>query len=181
MQQKYCTSYPINCAFFCCGGGCSKINSSALQGRWREATEGFHVHVSFRKENKTAIMAAARRTKRPLWPPQGKQNGIMAAAGETEEALRSRGCETPSAPSGLVPLQGGTVLPGGFDCRHTEVCKSRNSVLLNSLNSFFQMVLNPQECGLFPYLAIVRQECRISYKRNAPSSIVKFPSLETVP
>ena len=26
------------------GGGCSKINSSALQGRWREATEGSHVH-----------------------------------------------------------------------------------------------------------------------------------------
>ena len=25
-------------------GGCSKISSSALQGRWREATEGSHVH-----------------------------------------------------------------------------------------------------------------------------------------
>ena len=35
-------------------------NSSALQGRWLEEPEGFPTHVSFRKGNKTAIMAAAR-------------------------------------------------------------------------------------------------------------------------
>ena len=35
-------------------------NSSALQGRWLEEPEGFPAHVSFRKGNKTAIMAAAR-------------------------------------------------------------------------------------------------------------------------
>ena len=34
-------------------------NSSALQGRWLEEPEGFPTHVSFREENKTAIMAAA--------------------------------------------------------------------------------------------------------------------------
>ena len=37
-------------------------NSSALQGRWLEEPEGFPTHVSFRKGNKTAIMAAARET-----------------------------------------------------------------------------------------------------------------------
>ena len=35
-------------------------NSSALQGRWLEEPEWFPTHVSFRKGNKTAIMAAAR-------------------------------------------------------------------------------------------------------------------------
>ena len=57
---------------------------------------------------------SARRTKRPLWPPQGKQNGIMAAARRTEGSLRPRRRETPSAPSGLVPLRGGTVLPSAW-------------------------------------------------------------------
>ena len=73
---------------------------------------------------------SARGTKRPLWPPQGKQKGrydpphgeqtaIIAAARETKghygrrtanrRGVTPRGCETPSAPSGLVPLQGGTV------------------------------------------------------------------------
>ena len=60
-------------------------NSSALQGRWLEEPEGFPTHVSFRKGNKTAIMAAARETKgslrprkenkRALWPPKGEQKG----------------------------------------------------------------------------------------------------------
>ena len=73
---------------------------------------------------------SAKGTKRPLWPPQGKQKGrydpphgeqtaIIAAARETKghygrrtanrRGVTPRGCETPSAPSGLVPLQGGTV------------------------------------------------------------------------
>ena len=47
--------------------------------------------------------------KRVVTTPQGKQNGIMTAARRTEGALRPRGCEAPSAPSGLVPLRGGTV------------------------------------------------------------------------
>ncbi len=60
-------------------------NSSALQGRWLEEPEGFPTHVSFRKGNKTAIMAAERETKgslrprkgnkRALWPPKGEQKG----------------------------------------------------------------------------------------------------------
>ena len=45
-------------------------NSSALQGRWLEEPEGFPTHVSFRKGNKTAIMAAARQTKGSLRPPK---------------------------------------------------------------------------------------------------------------
>ena len=40
--------------------GNSPKNSSALQGRWLEEPEWFPTHVSFRKGNKTAIMAAAR-------------------------------------------------------------------------------------------------------------------------
>ena len=72
-------------------------NSSALQGRWLEEPEGFPTHVSFRMANKTAIMAAARETKR------------YDLARKTKRPLWPRGCETPSAPSGLVPLRGGTV------------------------------------------------------------------------
>ena len=61
-------------------------NSSALQGRWLEEPEGFPT-LSFRKGNKTAIMAAARETKRPLWPPQGKQNGHYGRRKENKTAL----------------------------------------------------------------------------------------------
>ena len=72
-------------------------NSSALQGRWLEEPEGFPTHVSFRKgnkravttlrmANKTAIMAAARKTKGHYGrrtanrrgvtpPPHGEQEG----------------------------------------------------------------------------------------------------------
>ena len=39
-----------------------------MQGRWLEEPEGFPTHVSFRKGNKTAIMAAARETKGSLRP-----------------------------------------------------------------------------------------------------------------
>ena len=90
--------------------------------------EGFPVHVSFRKGNKTAIMAAAR-----------KQKGRYAPVG----------VRPPPPLRGSSPCEAGQFIPVGFDCRHSEVCKSRNSVLLNSLNSFFQMVLNPQEYWLF--------------------------------
>ena len=37
----------------------------------------------------------------------------------------------------LSRLAGGQFIPAGFDCRHSEVCKSRNYVSLNSFNSFF--------------------------------------------
>ena len=49
-------------------------NSSALQGRWLEEPEEFPTHVSFRKENKTAIMAAAWRTEGALRPAQNLLN-----------------------------------------------------------------------------------------------------------
>ena len=94
---------------------------------------------------------SAKGTKRPLWPPQGKQKGIMAAARRTEGALRPVGVRPPPPLRGSSPCKAGQFIPGGFDCRHSEVCKSRNSLLLNS---FFQMVLNPQECGLFPFGAV---------------------------
>ena len=46
---------------------------------WREtpsAPSGLvPLQGAIRMENKTAIMAAAWRTKRPLWPPHGEQNG----------------------------------------------------------------------------------------------------------
>ncbi len=94
-------------------------------------------HYGRRKGNKRVVTTLRMANKRPLWPPQGKQKGrydpphgeqtaIIAAARETKghygrrtanrRGVTPRGCETPSAP----------------DCRHSEVCKSRNSVLLNS-------------------------------------------------
>ena len=103
-------------------------NSSALQGRWLEEPEGFPTHVSFRKGN-----------KRTLWPPHGEQ----------KERYAPVGVRPPPPLRGSSPCKAGQFIPAGFDCRHSEVCKSRDSVSLNSLNSFFQMVLNPQECGLF--------------------------------
>ena len=63
-------------------------NSSALQGRWLEEPEGFPIHVSFRKGNKTAIMAAAWQTKGALRPRKGNKTAIMAAAWRTKGALR---------------------------------------------------------------------------------------------
>ena len=102
--------------------------TSALQGRWLEEPEGFPTHVSFRKGN-----------KRTLWPPHGEQ----------KERYAPVGVRPPPPLRGSSPCKAGQFIPAGFDCRHSEVCKSRDSVSLNSLNSFFQMVLNPQECGLF--------------------------------
>ena len=51
-------------------------NSSALQGRWLEEPEGFPTHVSFRKGNKTAIMAAARGTKRHYGRRTANRRGV---------------------------------------------------------------------------------------------------------
>ena len=58
------------------------------------------------------------------------------------------GVSPPPPLRGSSPCEAGQFIPAGFDCRHSEVCKSKNSVSLNSLNSFFQMVLNPQEYNL---------------------------------
>ena len=69
-------------------------NSSALQGRWLEEPEGFPTHVSFRKGNKTAIMAAAR---------------------ETKGALRPVGVRPPPPLRGSSPCKAGQFIPAGFD------------------------------------------------------------------
>ena len=116
-------------------------NSSALQGRWLEEPEGFPTHVSFRKGNKRVVTTQqgkqnghyGRRkgNKMALWPPHGEQKGRYAPVG-----VRS-----PLPLRGSSSCEAGQFIPAGFDCRHSEVCKSRNSVSLNSLNSFFQMVL----------------------------------------
>ena len=113
-------------------------NSSALQGRWLEEPEGFPTHVSFRKANKRVVTT-----------PQGKQKGIMAAARRTEGALRPRGCEPPSAPSGSSPCEAGQFFPSGFDCRHSGLC----------ITQFLQFVFPdgvtpPQECGLFRHYPV---------------------------
>ena len=91
-------------------------NSSALQGSWLEEPEGFPTHVSFRKGNKTAIMAATRETKgslrprkgnkRALWPPQGKQKGRYAPVG----------VRPPPPLRGSSPCEAGQFIPAGFDC-----------------------------------------------------------------
>ena len=127
-------------------------NSSALQGRWLEEPEGFPT-LSFRKGNKTAIMAAARETKGSLRPRKGNKTALWPSHGEQKGRYAPVGVRLPPPLRGLSPCEAGQFIPAGFDCRHSEICKSRNSVSLNSLNSFFQMVLNPQECGLFPHLS----------------------------
>ena len=79
------------------------------RGGGSKSRRGFPPTYHSAWETKGSLRPSAWRTKRPLWPPRGKQKGIMAAVRRTEGALRPRGCETPSAPPGLVPLQGGTV------------------------------------------------------------------------
>ena len=79
------------------------------RGGGSKSRRGFPPTYHSARETKGSLRPSAWRTKRPLWPPRGKQKGIMAAARRTEGALRPHGCETPSAPPGLVPLRGGTV------------------------------------------------------------------------
>ena len=96
----------------------------------------------------------------PVIPQGGNKTAMMAATRETKGSLRPRtanrrvvtppvGVRLPPPLRGSSPCEAGQFIPASFDCRHSEVCKSRNSVSLNSPNSFFQMVLNPQECGMF--------------------------------
>ena len=105
-----------------------------LQGKWLKEPEEFPTHVSSRKGNKTAIMAAARETK-----------GHLAAARRTEEALRPRGCETPSGPFGACPpaRRDSSFLPASTAYIHKFV---KAGTLYHSIPQFvFQMVLNPQD------------------------------------
>ena len=124
-------------------------NSSALQGRWLEEPEGFPTHVSFRKGNKTAIMAAARETKRhygrregnqtALWPPRGKQKGRYNPVG----------VRPPPPLRGSSPCKAGQFIPAGFDCRHPGTVETETCAI--QLPQFiFPLVLNPPKCELFP-------------------------------
>ena len=120
---------------------------------------------------------SAKGTKRPLWPPQGEQNGhygrrkgnkrvvttlrmanktaIMAAARETKGHYGRRtanrrgryapvGVRPPPPLRGSSPCKAGQFIPAGFDCRHSQVCKSRNSVSLNSSIHFSISVKSPK-------------------------------------
>ena len=80
---------------------------------------------------------------------EGNKRGVTTSQGKRNGHYGPVGVRPPPPRRGSSPCEAGQFISGGFDCRHSEVCKSRNSVLLNSLNSFFQMVLNPQKCGLF--------------------------------
>ena len=77
-----------------------------LAGEVLEEPEGFPTHVSFRKGNKTAIMAAARETKGHYGRRTANRRGVTP-----------RGRETPSAPPGLVPLRGGTVFSSAWETK----------------------------------------------------------------
>ena len=108
--------------------------------------------------------------KRALWPPHGEQKGRYAPVGVSPlPPLRdSSSCEA------------GQFIPASFDCRHSEVCKSRNSVSLNSPNSFFQMVLNPQECGMFlnicnKYRLPLQKARNLAGKLSFPAQILCSP------
>ena len=122
-----------------CNRSVRRQNSSALQGRWLEEPEG--VPTTYRPAKGTKRPYGRRReTKRSLRPRKENKNGHYGHVG----------VRPPPPLWGSSPCEAGQFIPGGFDCRHSEVCKNRYSVSLNSLNSFFQMVLNPQGCGLFP-------------------------------
>ena len=112
-------------------------NTSALQGRWLEEPEGFPIHVSFRKGNKRVVTT-----------PQGKQNGIMAAARRTEGALRPRGCE-PLRPFGARP-------PARRDSSFLSALTADIQKFVNAgtlrhpiASIRFPLVLNPPKCELF--------------------------------
>ncbi len=117
------------------------------RGGGSKSRRGFPPTYHSARETKGPLRPSAWRTKRPLWPPRGKQKGIMAAARRTEVALRPVGVRPPPPLRGSSPCEAGQFIPTDFDCRHSEVCKSRNSVSLNSLNSFFQMVLPPKNAS----------------------------------
>ena len=144
-------------------------NSSALQGRWLEEPEGFPI-LSFRKGNKRGVTALRMANK----------TAIMAAAREQKGRYAPVGVRPPPPLRGSSPCEAGQLIPASFDCRHSEVCKSRNSVSLNSPNSFFQMVLNPQECGMFlnicnKYRLPLQKARNLAGKLSFPAQILCSP------
>ena len=116
-------------------------NSSALQGRWLEEPEGF------------PSCHSARETKRPLWPPQGEQKGRYDPARKTKLPLCPRGVRPPQLLRGSSPCEAGQFIPAGFDCRHSEVCKSRNSVSLNSPQFVFPDGVKSPKMQAVPLIA----------------------------
>ena len=103
---------------------------------------------------------SAKETKRPLWPPQGKQKGIMAAARRTEGALRPRGCEPPP------PLRARPPARRDSSFRPALTADIQDSVLLNSFNSFFQMVLPPPRMRAVPSLSRAWRHESFSRRKN---------------
>ena len=107
------------------------------RGGGSKSRRGFPPTYHSARETKGSLRPSAWRTKRhygrregnkrALWPPHGEQKGRYAPVG----------VRPPPPLRGSSPCKAGQFIPGGFDCRHSEVCKSRNSVLLNSFNSFF--------------------------------------------
>ena len=109
-------------------------NSSALQERWPAGPEGFPAHATIPHGKRKCHYAPAWQTKQPLWLP--------------------RGCEPPP-PFGARPpaRRDSSFLPASTAGIQKFV---KAGTLYHSILSirFFQMVLNPQECGLFPVLGL---------------------------
>ena len=124
-------------------------NSSALQGRWLEEPEGFPTHVSFRKGNKTAIMAAARETKGHYGRRTANRRGVTP-----------RGCEPPP------PLRARPPARRDSSFRPALTADIQDSVLLNSFNSFFQMVLPPPRMRAVPSLSRAWRHESFSRRKN---------------
>ena len=87
--------------------------------------------------------------------PQGKQKGhygrrkgnkrvVTTPQGERKGRYDPVGVRPPPPLRGSSPCKAGQFIPAGFDCRHSEVCKSRNSAPPNCLNSFSISVKSPK-------------------------------------
>ena len=72
--------------------------------------------------------------KRVVTPPQGERKGRYDPVGVIP----------PPPLRGSSPCKAGQFIPAGFDCRHLEICKSRNSAPPNCLNSFSISVKSPK-------------------------------------
>ena len=124
---------------------------------------------------------SAKEIKRPLWPPQRKQNGhygrrkgnktaIMAAARETKghygrrtanrRGVTPRGCEPPP------PLRARPPARRDSSFRPALTADIQDSVLLNSFNSFFQMVLPPPRMRAVPSLSRAWRHESFSRRKN---------------
>ena len=92
------------------------------RGGGSKSRRGFPPTYHSARKTKGSLHPSTWRTKRPLWPLHGEQKGRYAPVG----------VRPPPPLRGSSPCKAGQFIPAGFDCRHSEVCKSRNSVLLNS-------------------------------------------------